>query len=324
MKIVKIAAWMIASGLYASSGYGQLPLEYFLPANGPQDQIVRHFAYTLKFNRQYKQADWVIYFLNKGRANGAITTAEDYRYDPDIKSGQAQVSDYKGSGYEKGQLTPAGDMKWSKMAASECCLMSTISPQKAGFKRGPWDALEKQVRIWAEENEEIYVVSGPVLKGNLSAIGSGKVAVPKYFFKVILDIKEPDIKGIGFILPNEPSKKPLQTFAVSIDSVEAVTGINFFPNIPDQLENALEATVDLAKWFGETAPADSTGKFSTSMTIRKPAPVSSHQVKPGKIYAPAVMCKGVTKDGKRCPRMTTNENGYCWEHQDQATQSPKL
>ncbi|MDP2983838.1 MAG: DNA/RNA non-specific endonuclease [Candidatus Latescibacter sp.] len=324
MKIVKIAAWMIASGLYASSGYGQLPLEYFLPANGPQDQIVRHFAYTLKFNRQYKQADWVIYFLNKGRANGAIPAAEDYRLDPDIKTGQAQDSDYKNSGYEKGHLASSGDMKWSKMAASECCLMSTISPQKAGFRKGPWDALEKQVRIWAEENEDIYVVSGPVLKGNLSVIGPDKVAVPKYFFKVILDYKEPDVKGIGFILPNEPSKKPLQAFAVSIDSVEALTGINFFPNIPDQVESSLEATVDIAKWFGVSAQSDSTGKLSTPMIVKKPAPASTHPVKPGKTFAPAVMCKGITKDGKRCPRMTTNENGYCWEHQDQAKQPSKL
>jgi endonuclease G, mitochondrial len=318
MKIVKIAVWMIVSGLLASSGYGQLPLEYFLPANGPQDQIVRHFAYTLKFNRQYKQADWVIYFLNKGRATGGITVAENFRPDPDIKTVQAQDSDYKGSGYEKGQMASSGDMKWSKMAASECCLMSSISPQKAGFKKGPWDALEKQVRTWAEENEELYVISGPVLKGDISFIGAGKVAVPKYFFKVILDFKEPDVKGIGFIMPNEPSKKPLQAFAVSIDSVEAVAGINFFPNIPDQLENSVEAAADIARWFGGSAQSDSLGQPSSPMIVKKPAPGATHMIKPGKTFAPAVMCKGITKDGKRCPRMTTNENGYCWEHQDQA------
>jgi endonuclease G, mitochondrial len=317
MKIINICLWVIFAAFSASSGFCQLPLEYFLPSDGQKGLIVRHFSYTLKFNNQYKQAEWVIYFLNKGRLKGTFASDNKFIPDPDIKTGQAQVSDYSGSGYEIGQMAAPGDMKWSKMSASECFLLSSVSPQKSALKRGPWDALEKKVRKWAEENEEIYVVSGPVLKGDLTTIGSGKVAAPKYFFKVILDIKEPDMKGIGFIFPNGKSGKPLEEYAVSIDSVEDATGINFFPNIPDQLENKLESTVEISKWFGDNVAADSTGKNITSMTM-KSGTTSSHQTKTGKIYAPAVMCLGVGKDGKRCPRMTTNENGFCWEHQDQA------
>lgn len=134
---------------------------------------------------------------------------------------------------------------------SESFFMSNMSPQKPGFNRGIWKRLEEQVRTWAEQNEELYVVTAGILKGDLPAIGVNRVGVPAYYYKVILDYKEPELKAIGFILPNEKSNKPLQSFAVTVDQVEKKTGIDFFHALPDDIEEKLESLSDHSMWFNE-------------------------------------------------------------------------
>lgn len=219
-----------------------------LPAYTTEDDIIIHTAYTLKYSEEHEQAEWVAYKLTAERVRGSYKRTNDFRPDPKVKTGSASLSDYKGSGYDRGHLAPAGDMKWSATAMSESFYMSNMSPQVPGFNRGIWKKLEEQVRTWAKANEEIYIVTGPVLTDNLPLIRRNKVAVPNHYYKVILDYKEPELKGIGFVLPNESSKKSLQTYAVSIDSVEALTGIDFFPAVPDSSEEVIEATVGIDKW----------------------------------------------------------------------------
>lgn len=159
-----------------------------------------------------------------------------------IPTGSAESGDYKGSRYDKGHLAPAADMAWDSTAMCESFYMSNMSPQLPAFNRGIWKRLEDQVRDWAIENQEIWIVTGPVLRDDLPTIGTNHVSVPEYFYKVIIDIKEPDFKGIGFILPNKGSKEPLTAFAVTIDSVEALTGLDFFPGLPDSLEKLIESS----------------------------------------------------------------------------------
>lgn len=123
-----------------------------------------------------------------------------------------------------------------------------------------WKRLESLVRSWAIENEEIYVVTGPVLSEGLPTIGPNKVSIPRYYYKIVLDYKEPEIKGIGFILANESSSEHLQRFSVTIDSVEAFTGIDFFPGLPDDVEDRIESQVAQTWSFdsreaGTAAPA---------------------------------------------------------------------
>jgi endonuclease G len=150
-------------------------------------------------------------------------------------------------------------MKWSKTAMSESFYMSNVTPQRPGFNRGIWRRLEEQVRTWATKYEEIYIVTGPILEENLPTIGSNKVAVPNYYYKVILDYKKPQLKGIGFVLPHrEASEKPLQSYVISIDSVETLTGIDFFPAIPDSLEEIIEATIQLNRWFSYSSSSSTT------------------------------------------------------------------
>lgn len=168
--------------------------------------------------------------------------------DPYVTTGSARDIDYKGSGYDRGHLAPAADMAWSITTMAESFYFSNMSPQAPQFNRGIWKKLEELVRTWAIENESIYIVTGPILDNHLKRIGPDQVAVPEYYYKVILDYSSPEIKAIGFVLPNEGSSENLQHFAVSIDSVERLTGIDFFPLLPDHIETILEAHICLPCW----------------------------------------------------------------------------
>ena len=140
-------------------------------------------------------------------------------------------------------------MKWSEEAMSESFLMSNISPQEAQFNRKIWKDLEELVRQWAISNEKILVATGPIITEGYKTIGTSKVAVPSYFFKVIADSSEPDIKGIGFIIPNKKSTAVLQAFAFPIDYIENITGFDFFYQLDDDTESIIESSIDISKWI---------------------------------------------------------------------------
>jgi len=219
-----------------------------LPYSTQTDQIISHIAYTLKYSEKHEQASWVAYTLKSSHTSGNVGRSNDFREDYKVSTESSSLSDYKGSGYDRGHLAPAGDMKWSSTAMSESFYMSNMSPQKPGFNRGIWKKLESNVRNWASDNGEIYVVTGPILTGSYSSIGSNQVSIPDYYYKVILDYKEPEIKGIGFILPHQKSSSSLQSFAVTIDEVERRTGIDFYHALPDGIEEQTESTIDINKW----------------------------------------------------------------------------
>jgi endonuclease G len=219
-----------------------------LPFYTDSDQVITHTTYTLSYSEKHEQAFWVAYKLTAGHLTGTVSRTDDFRSDSKVKTGSASLADYKGSGYDRGHLAPAADFKWSPVVMSESFYMSNMSPQHPSFNRGIWKKLEGTVRNWAADNEEIYVVTGPVLTGSYPAIGPNQVSVPKYYYKVILDYKEPELKGIGFILPNMKSGRSLQSYAVTIDEVERVTGIDFFHALDDALEEQIESTVNVSQW----------------------------------------------------------------------------
>ncbi len=130
-----------------------------------------------------------------------------------------------------------------------CFFYSNMSPQVPAFNRGIWASLEAMVRFWAVENDAVLVVTGPVLtKKEYPSIGPNIVAVPEFFYKVILDNTLPTRKGIAFVLPNAAPDKSLFGYACSIDRAEEITGIDFFPLLEDSIENLLEATINPALW----------------------------------------------------------------------------
>lgn len=212
-------------------------------------EIVDHIHYTLSYNEQYEQAEWVAYPLTQALLRMPNVPRTDYFFDdPKVSSGSATYYDYKGSGYTKGHLAPAADMAFDTLAMRESFYMSNMSPQLRAFNNGIWRELEEQTRDWAYHNKEVYLVSGPVLSKGLT-FTKKKIGIPQYFYKIILDIEDPEKKAIAFLIPHATSDQRLSDYAVSIDEVEAQTGIDFFPNLlDDDLEEKLESSFDVSKW----------------------------------------------------------------------------
>lgn len=220
-----------------------------LPKPVPGEQIIEHTGYTLSYNEEYEVASWVAYELTRDEVLGESGREDDFKSDPAVRTGSATLADYRNSGYDRGHLAPAADFKWSEEAMSDTFYLSNMTPQEGGFNRGIWADLESVVRTFAYDNGSVYVVTGPVLTdGPYKTIGSNDVAVPKRFYKVVLDYTEPDYKAIGFVLPNEKSDKKLQSYAMSVDEVEEITGLDFFPALPDDHEERLEGHYDVSLW----------------------------------------------------------------------------
>jgi endonuclease G len=224
------------------------PAGFILPAIHKNDEIARHFAFTLCYSEENEEAKWVAYMLTGEMASATGKWQGDFRPDPAVITGSATPEDYKSSGYDRGHLCPAADMKWSPKAQSECFLMSNMTPQLHAFNAGIWEDLEKDVRKWAKVNSRVYVVTGPVLEKGLPKIGPDGVSIPRYFYKVVLDADEPDVKEIAFIIPNKEATDSLWNYAVTVRDVEKRTGIDFFPLLPDTLEKRLESGLNLAPW----------------------------------------------------------------------------
>ena len=212
--------------------------------------ITKHSYFALGYDEKHEQAAWVAYKLDSRETKGRAEREDDFRPDPEIATGSASPSDYSRSGHDRGHLAPAADFKFSKKAMSESFFMSNMSPQKPRFNRGIWKELEEQVRDWVQKDKSYYIVTGPVLSGKrYRRIGKkNRVSIPKYYYKILLDIDEPEVKAIAFLMENKGSDKPLSSFVVSIDRIEEMTGIDFFPNLPDDLEQKLEASASTAGW----------------------------------------------------------------------------
>ena len=206
---------------------------FFLPTS-TSDQIVLHKYYALSFIEKYKLSEWVAYEMTSDRLKNPLANrAGDFQLDPKIEMGSATLDDFKNAEYEYGQLVPAADMAFAEDAIFETFYMSNIAPQKSGFKKGVWQKLAELTRDWAKQFNHVYIVCGPIFNDpiNFWIEEKKQVAVPPAFYKIILDIRGPEKKGIAFIIPNEASAERIENFAISIDSVEEKTGIDFFSRI---------------------------------------------------------------------------------------------
>ncbi|RIJ48014.1 DNA/RNA non-specific endonuclease [Maribellus luteus] len=262
-------------------------------------KIVNHSSYSLAYSEQHEQAIWVLYHLTPEMVTGATGRSDDFRPDPKVSTQSASLEDYKGSGYDRGHLCPAADMKQSSTAMSETFYLSNMSPQVPGFNRGIWKNLEETVRKWSLEEDGIWVVTGAIFRDNKGTIGKNKVTVPGYYYKIIYDYSGEE-KMIALILPNSEGKKQLSDYVVSVDRVEELTEVDFFPQLDDAIEKKLESQSDPGKWSFDR------------MVV---------QVKVQQKLSTSVQCTGTTKSGNRCKNKTNNTNGCCHLHQSQARQS---
>jgi len=257
-------------------------------------EYVKHSRYSLSYLEEHEQAEWVYYKLNYNLLKGNAERSDNFRVDLSVSTGSASLNDYKGTGYDRGHLAPAGDMRDSYISMSDSFFMSNMSPQVPSFNRGGWKRLETLVRSWAEKNE-LYIVTAGILKESLSKIGTNGVSVPEYFYKVIY--VPSSSKMIGFLMPNKKINLDLSYYAKTVDEIEKLTGINFFYNIDDDLEDRLESELSMDNWDFNSTPSFSTNSYNSS----------------------SVQCKGIAKStGNRCRNKSKNTNGYCYIHKAQA------
>lgn len=212
-------------------------------------KIIERKGFTVSYNEQLKIPNWVSWKLTANMAKGELPRSNNFAPDPDVPS-SALPQDYKHSGYDRGHMAPAGDMKWSEKAMTQCFYMTNIAPQKQVLNSGPWNKLEERCRTWANKYGEVYIICGPVLTDRPTEfIGASKVAVPKRFFKVIFAPNTPNgPMGIGFIMNNGKNDGGMQQTALSINEVEAITGYNFFASLPDSIEKQVESQNNLLLW----------------------------------------------------------------------------
>lgn len=215
-----------------------------------KEQVIRHEGYTVSYNSDYRIANWVAYELTAAEAKSTkAERSNKFVPDPEVKGASATNEDYTRTGYDRGHLAPAGDMKWSSKAMRESFYLSNISPQKPGLNRGIWKELEEQSRLWTKENGVLWIATGPVLTDSMKRMGKNRVGVPKTFYKVICTVINDEYKGIAFLFDNRDyDKTPLKSMAIPIDSVEKMTGIDFFPALPDDVEKKMEMAVDRSSW----------------------------------------------------------------------------
>lgn len=203
--------------------------------------------FNVDFNPELHIPNYVVWELTRDETDGDEPRGKfmrDYTVD-----GCANHSDYTGSGYDRGHMAPAADMKWHPEAMRQCFYMTNICPQAHNLNGGTWKKLEEKCRIWARADSAIIIVCGPVLTPAPDEfIGRSKVAVPKAFFKVICSPYATPPRAIGFIMPNGKVEGGLQAAAVSVDSVEALTGYDFFAAMPDDIENSMEAECRFHFW----------------------------------------------------------------------------
>lgn len=211
-------------------------------------QIIKRTAYSLSYNPELLIPNWVSWHLTAEHTDGEYPRDNNYYEDEDVSFPKATNEDYKGSGWSKGHMCPAGDNKWDTEAMRESNLLTNICPQHASLNSGLWNVIERDCRKWAKKYGELYIVCGPVLLNKEhETIGLNKIVVPEAFFKVILRLK-PEPTAIGFVIRNNEGKKKKDHYINTVDDVERITGIDFFPFLEDSIENMVEASVNPLKW----------------------------------------------------------------------------
>jgi len=217
---------------------------------GKNGELLCRKGYLLAHDSANKTPIWVIEHLTAEKAKGTLPRYNKFQADPDLEEGErAELSDYKGSGYDKGHMAPSADMRWDQQAMEECFYLSNMVPQVGkGMNQGIWKNLEEDIRQWSIDREELYVFTGPIYEGGTKkTIGKNEVAVPTHIYKIVYDpIK---VEAIAFIMPNEKlNAKDMPNYIVTIREVEAKTGLNFLSKISKHKQDVIETEKAEGLW----------------------------------------------------------------------------
>jgi len=229
-----------------TAGYNELEFTYLRQTR--HEQLIRHTGFTVSYNEHWRLPNWVGYELTREKTGGKAKRQSRFLKDPHVKGVCAIHGDYTKSGYDRGHMAAAADMAWSELSMKESFYLSNVCPQHPDLNRRKWKELEDKVRDWAVADSAIIIVCGPVVADRCETIGKNRISVPYQFFKVILSPYTDPPRAIGFLFDNQRATGDLINYAVTVDSVERVTGLNFFSVLPDEIEEFVEKAFDASAW----------------------------------------------------------------------------
>ncbi len=210
--------------------------------------VKEYEGFTVNFNSQNKTPNYVAWILQGNETEGATSRSNKFWTDRELE-GCPDTRDYSRSGYDRGHMCPAGEQKWSDEAMHHSFVMANICPQKHELNTGAWKTLEDKERVWAKRDSAIVIVAGPIYdSSDKKTIGNNKVRVPSAFFKVLLAPYATPMRAIGFVYPNMRCDGNMSSYAVTVDDVEKMTGLDFFAALPDNIENDIESVVSFKEW----------------------------------------------------------------------------
>lgn len=219
-----------------------------MPA-GISNTDIDYEGFHIAFNPDKHEPNYAAWVLSADRIDGPYSRKDaSFAPDNDVE-GSATLADYRSSGYDRGHMVPAADMKWSQQAMADCHLLTNMCPQDKRLNSGAWATVEKNTRKWVQKHGTLVIVAGPVLTDKLTrTIGKSKIPVPERFFKAIIAPDANPPLGIAFIMPNGYIDGGAQSTVASIDQVEAITGFDLFSALPDSIENEIESQNSLRIW----------------------------------------------------------------------------
>lgn len=226
-------------------------IEWVVTAPGVTEQIIHHTGFSVSYNENLLIPNWVCWELTPEEASGTKSSRTDFfEPDPLVKGATALDTDYRGSGYDRGHMAPAADMKWSEQAMIESFYFSNICPQNKELNAGKWLELEQKCRYWAKKyKSSVYIACGPIFTKNEGyVIGDNEVVVPDAFFKCICQKRDGRWVAAGFIFPNANIKNEIKNLAKPFAVVEYLTGYKFFTNLPDGLHDTMSMSIDINDW----------------------------------------------------------------------------
>lgn len=253
-KIFKALVFLFILHVFTACAQGSKPkqlqtrLEY--PSYSTADCIIEYLGYTVSYNESLRIPNWVAYCLTADETNGyAERKGKSFRPDEKAKKIQADNDDYKKSGWSRGHMAPAGDFKWDEQAMWTTFYYTNCCPQDEKLNNGSWNLLENKVRTWARQFGSIYVVTGPIVGQNKNGkIGSHQITIPDAFFKALLVYTKDFYQGIAFVMTNDATSQRLTNSYMSINELERVSGLDFFPSLDDTTEEKVEEEVDVSFW----------------------------------------------------------------------------
>ena len=250
-----IATILIGTNVHAQSislRHEDVPFNekgYEIPALKKSDKVIVYEGFTLSYNPKTLLPNWVAYELTSSEVDGTYPRGNGFSMDLNYEGKQAMREDFSNTGWDKGHMAPAADMKWSRTAMYESFYLTNICPQDHDFNGNDWLTLEKLGREWAKRFGSVYIICGPIVGSNIyGTIGDNNVTVPDAFYKAFLVVQNHRYHAIAFVMQNEPTHHRIQEYALTVNELEEIIGLDLFPNLDDSIEEMIESDLYFKFW----------------------------------------------------------------------------